>query len=153
VELGLAAARRGLRVEGTLPTDAATIVQLEPPATIAVGEVPWGLYPHVSGVLRQPTTVDAPPAEVAAKLAAGSTGRPIVVVSRDTHRHASARQIVEALCAIHSSVVLVEMGWPAAWRPNGLAAYVASHGAAAANARAVAELLDGAGLLLARTPS
>jgi beta-N-acetylhexosaminidase len=151
LELGLAAARRGLRVEGDLPTEAALVVQLEPPATIAVGEVPWGLYPHLSGVLRQPTTVDSPPS-VASTLVARAAGRPVVVVSRDTHRHASARQIVEALCANHPSVVLVEMGWPAAWRPKGVAAYVASHGAAAANGRAVAELLDGAGLVLAPAP-
>jgi beta-N-acetylhexosaminidase len=78
-----------------------------------------------------------------------AAGSPLVVVSRDTHRHAAARLIVEELCTAHPSVVLVEMGWPAAWRPTGLAAYVASHGAAAANARAVAELLGGAGLLLA----
>jgi beta-N-acetylhexosaminidase len=149
VELGLAAARRGLRLEGTLPTESALVIQLEPPATIAVGEVPWGLLPRLPGVLAQPTTMDAAAADVAALMVARAAGRPIVVVSRDTHRHPSARQIVEALCAVHPSVVLVEMGWPAAWRPSGVAAYVASHGAAAANAGAVAELLDGAGLVLA----
>lgn len=140
-ELGLTAARRGVRVEGHLPTEPALVVQLEPAATVAVGDVPWGLAPHLAGVVRVSSTVDT------AELLQQAAGRPIVVASRDTHRHPWARQAVEALCAVHPSIVLVEMGWPAAWRPAGVAAYVASHGAAAANARAVAELLDGAGLV------
>jgi beta-N-acetylhexosaminidase len=94
--------------------------------------------------------VDASPRAVVNAILSRAGGRPVVVVSRDTHRHPSARQIVELLCAGHRSVVLVEMGWPAAWRPRGAAAYVASYGAAAANGRAVAELLGGAGLVLAR---
>ncbi|HEY7224619.1 MAG TPA: glycoside hydrolase family 3 N-terminal domain-containing protein [Micromonosporaceae bacterium] len=150
VELGVVAARRSLRIEGVLPADPALVVQLEPPATIAVGEVPWGLFPHLAGVVRQPATVDASPRAVVNAILSRAGGRPVVVVSRDTHRHPSARQIVELLCAGHRSVVLVEMGWPAAWRPRGAAAYVASYGAAAANGRAVAELLGGAGLVLAR---
>jgi beta-N-acetylhexosaminidase len=48
---------------------------------------------------------------------------------------------VEALSARHPAVVLVEMGWPAAWRPVGVVAYVASYGASRGNGRAVAELL------------
>jgi beta-N-acetylhexosaminidase len=39
-------------------------------------------------------------------------------------------------------VVLVEMGWPSPWRPQGAVAYVASYGAAQANGRAVAEALN-----------
>ena len=144
-ELGLTAARRALRVEGALPAHPALVVQLEPAATVAVGEVPWGLAPHVPGVLRSTSTADP------ATLAEQAAGRPIVVVSRDTHRHLWARRVVETLAAAHPSVVLVEMGWPAAWRPAGLAAYVASHGAAAANARAVAEILDRAGLVHTRS--
>ena len=49
------------------------------------------------------------------------------------------------LSAHHPAVVLVEMGWPAAWRPAGAQAYVATYGAARANARAAAELLRYAG--------
>jgi beta-N-acetylhexosaminidase len=136
--LGLAVAQRALRVEGELPAGPALVVQLEPPATIAVGEVPWGLAAHRSGVRRLSSTV-----EVSA-IVAEAAGRPIIVVSRDTHRHAWARSLVEALASADPSVVLVEMGWPAPWRPAGLAAYVATYGAAAANARAVLTLLGDA---------
>jgi beta-N-acetylhexosaminidase len=74
-------------------------------------------------------------------IAVRAQGRPVVVVSRDTHRHPWARALVEALSSRHPAVVLVEMGWPAAWRPSGALAYVATYGAARANARAVAEVL------------
>jgi beta-N-acetylhexosaminidase len=76
--------------------------------------------------------------EAAVELTRRANGRPIVVVSRDTHRHAWARALVERL----PDVVLVEMGWPASWRPSHARAYVASYGASRANAAAVAELLS-----------
>jgi beta-N-acetylhexosaminidase len=141
-ELGLAAARRALRLEGVLPPglDRALVVQLEPPATIAVGEVPWGLSPLIRGV--HTLAAELASASIDEILSHGA-GRPIVVVSRDTHRHAWARDLVAALGARHAQLVLVEMGWPGAWRPAGAAAYVATFGAARANARAVAELLLG----------
>jgi beta-N-acetylhexosaminidase len=135
---GVAAARRAIRVEGTLPPGLADalLVQLEPEATIAVGQVPWGLALHQPGVTRltEPSNVDSAVAELT-RLA---HGRPIVVVSRDTHRHPWARTLVERL----PGVVLVEMGWPASWRPADARAYVASYGASRANAAAVAELLS-----------
>ena len=140
-ELGLVAARRALRIEGTLPARGGLVVQLEPPATIAVGEVPWGLVPLLPEVIRLPASSDEPAAGVAEAIAARAAGRPIVIVSRDTHRHPWARQIVEQLSARHPAVVLVEMGWPSPWRPQGAVAYVASYGAAQANGRAVAEAL------------
>lgn len=137
--LGLAAARRALRIEGSLPASLAggIVVQLEPPSTIAVGDVPWGLAPHLPGVeiLRN---YDRP---VVDALAARAAGGPVVVVSRDTHRHPWARALVEALSTRHPAVVLVEMGWSAAWRPTGALAYVATYGAARANGQAAAELL------------
>ena len=136
--LGLAAARRALRIEGTLPGSLAQslIIQLEPAATLAVGEVPWGLSPYVADVFSvRPTDADA------IVLGNRAGGRPIIVVSRDTHRHPWARALVERLSAGHPEVVLVEMGWPAAWRPAGVRAYVATYGAARANARAAAEVL------------
>jgi beta-N-acetylhexosaminidase len=150
-ELGIPAARRAVRVEGSLPHNLAdgVIIQLEPPATIAVGDVPWGLALNHPGVqtlrmtesgLAWTTTVRGYD-EVAAAVAAKAAGRPVVVVSRDTHRHRWAREFVEALVQRHNSVVLVEMGWPAAWRPAGLAAYIATYGASRANAGAVVELL------------
>jgi beta-N-acetylhexosaminidase len=140
-ELGLAAARRALRIEGTLPSSFAgsVLVQLEPPSTVAVGDVPWGLSPHLPGVLTvRMTGADA---DVIDTIASRAAGRPVVIVCRDTHRHPWARSLVEMLSTRHPAVVLIEMGWPSAWRPVGALAYVATYGAARANARAVAEVL------------
>ncbi len=151
-DLGVTVARRAVRIEGTLPADldTALIVQLEPVASLAVGEVPWGLAGQLPGVQRVQFT-DAglvwgeqaarTTTEVAAALAARADGRPIVIVSRDTHRHPWARDLVETLSGRSTRVVLVEMGWPSPWRPIGVPAYVASYGASRANAAAVAELL------------
>ena len=52
-----------------------------------------------------------------------------------------AHAFVEELAARHPGVVLVEMGWPAAWRPLGVRAYVATYGAGQVNARAATERL------------
>lgn len=141
--LGLTAARRAVRVSGVLPAGLAdaVVVQLMPPATAAVGEVPWGLAPVLPGVVAVADTWSA------ADLVALAGDRPLVVACRDTHRHPWARALVEAAAATHPGVVLVEMGWPAAWRPTG-AAYVATYGAAPVNARAAAESLG----LSATTP-
>ena len=142
-DLGLAAARRALRIEGNLPTLLGSLVlQLEPPATVAVGDVPWGLAPHMPGVmsLRMDGATSLDAAQVEA-IVVSAQGRPVVVVSRDTHRHPWARALVEALSARPPAVILVEMGWPAAWRPVGALAYVATYGAARANAQAAAEIL------------
>jgi beta-N-acetylhexosaminidase len=144
-DLGLVAARRAVRVEGALPAlpDAA-VIQLEPPAPVAVGEVPWGLVTSVPGVeiVRLPGSA-ADLAGAVEAILASVADRPLVLVSRDTHRHPLARALAEALSARHPAVVLVEMGWPAAWRPAGALAYVATYGAAPVNARAAAEVLLG----------
>jgi beta-N-acetylhexosaminidase len=147
--LGLAAARRALRVEGVLPVlDAPLVVQLDSAATIAVGDVPWGVTPYLveasptAQVIRIPAGSDG---TAAVTVAAAAAGRPIVVVARDTHRHPWARAFVEELAARHPGVVLVEMGWPAAWRPLGVLAYVATYGAGQVNARAATERLLAAG--------
>ena len=144
--LGLAAARRALRVEGTLPRlDRPVLVQIDTPATIAAGDLPWGIAPYLlaatdAHLIRIPPadTVDAIDLD---GILAAAAGRPMLVVSRDSHRRPYARQLIERLCARHPQVVLVEMGWPTRWRPEGLTAYIATYGSSQANARAAADLL------------
>ena len=147
--LGLAAARRALRVEGVLPAlDAPLVVQLDSAATIAVGDVPWGVTPYLVEATPSAQVIRVPAGAnngTAATLAARGAGRPIVVVARDTHRHLWARALVEELASLHPSVVLVEMGWPAAWRPVGVRAYLATYGAGQVNAQAATERLLTAG--------
>ena len=118
--LGLAAARRAIAIEGEVPPLAgALVVQLESPSTIAEGRVPWGMYPHVAATAG-PMRVAAS-ATSAADLHAAAAGRPIVIAGRNLHRLAGAAQLVEALAAT-DRVVVVEMGWPSTWRPAGAVA-------------------------------
>ncbi|HEX6873562.1 MAG TPA: glycoside hydrolase family 3 N-terminal domain-containing protein [Micromonosporaceae bacterium] len=145
--LGLSAARRAIRLEGDLPAahHKALLVQLESQPTMAVGQVPWGLANVVTGVETMRVVERAGTDDLVVlvdEIVVRAGDRPVVVVSRDTHRHRWARTLVETLIARHAGVVLVEMGWPARWRPAGLRAYLATFGAAQANAQAAIELLQ-----------
>jgi beta-N-acetylhexosaminidase len=137
-ELGYAAARRAVRVEGSL-VDLADplVVQLASGHSIAEGRVPWGLRPHLNGT-EQITVVPADASAEALAQRAGS--RPIVVVGRHTHRAEVTRALIERLAASHT-VGVVEMGWPSSWRPSGARAFVTTYGASHASGRAAAEAL------------
>ncbi|MCO8272067.1 glycoside hydrolase family 3 protein [Actinoplanes sp. TRM 88003] len=137
-DLGLAAARRAVRVEGSLDELASPlVVQLMSGFSIAEGRVPWGLAPHLNGTEQiEIVAADASAADLAARAGA----RPIVVVGRHTHRKAETRALVEQLAAAHA-VGVVEMGWPSSWRPAQVRAFVTTHGASRANGRAAAEAL------------
>jgi beta-N-acetylhexosaminidase len=137
-DLGYAAARRAVRVEGVLAgLDTPLVVQLLSASTIAEGRVPWGLGPHLNGTEQLPVVATETEAAALRELA-GS--RPIVLVGRHLHRLAGAAELVEALAAEHP-VAVVEMGWPSSWRPAGARAFVTTYGASHANGRAAAEAL------------
>jgi beta-N-acetylhexosaminidase len=137
-DLGLSAARRAVRVEGSLDElTSPLVVQLVSGHSIAEGRVPWGLRPHLDGTEQvEVVAAEASPEAIAAR--AGR--RPIVVVGRHTHRFPASRELIERLAAEHP-VGVVEMGWPSVWRPSGARAFVTTHGASWANGRAAAEAL------------
>ncbi len=136
--LGYEAARRAITLEGSLAGfEKPFVVQLRASHTIAEGKVPWGLSPHVNGTPQLAVAADQTSVEA---LIAAAQGRPIVLVGRHTHRNTASRTLVEQLAAAHP-VAVVEMGWPASWRPNGAKAFVTTYGASHANGRAAAELL------------
>jgi beta-N-acetylhexosaminidase len=136
--LGLSAARRAVRIEGSLAELARPLLgQLVSGHSIAEGRVPWGLRPHLNGTEQlDVVAADATPAAIAAR----AGGRPIVVVGRHTHRLPAGRELIERLAAEHP-VGVVEMGWPSIWRPAHARAFVTTHGASLANGRAAAEAL------------
>ncbi|MFY1633474.1 glycoside hydrolase family 3 N-terminal domain-containing protein [Solwaraspora sp. WMMB335] len=137
-DLGYAVARRAVRVEGSLDGLAsALVVQMTAGSTIAEGRVPWGLGPHLPGT----ELLRIVPAEVGADtIAAAAAGRPLVLVGRHIHRVPGAPELVHRLAARHA-VFVVEMGWPSAWRPTGVRAFVTTYGASHANGRAAAQAL------------
>ncbi|MGC4876509.1 glycoside hydrolase family 3 N-terminal domain-containing protein [Micromonospora sp. DT43] len=137
-ELGYAAARRAVRVEGSLTgLDQPLVVQLHTESTIAEGRVPWGLGPHLDGVREiRVIATEADPAML--RELAGD--RQIVLVGRHLHRLPGGPELIADLAAQHP-VTVVEMGWPAQWRPAGVRAFVTTYGASHANGRAAAEAL------------
>ena len=142
VDVGLAAARRAVRVAGRAlrGLNDPFVVEVVPPANVAVGPVPWGLEAWVPArsILRIPVAADGLAAAADAALAAAA-GRSLVVVVRDAHRYATAQDVVSRLVAARPDTVVVEMGLPV-WRPPG-GSYVTTYGAARTSSLAAAELL------------
>jgi beta-N-acetylhexosaminidase len=72
------------------------------------------------------------------------TQRPVTPPRHDAELgYAAARRAVqvEGSLAARHAVAVVEMGWPASWRPAGARAFVTTYGASHANGRAAAEAL------------
>jgi beta-N-acetylhexosaminidase len=150
--LGYALATRAVRVEGDLASVVGAgrpplVVQLHAESTIAEGRVPWGLGPHLRGA-DAPGCPEAGVEQVRVVAAEASVpdllaragDRPVVLVGRHLHRIPGAGGLIEAVAAA-CPVAVVEMGWPAGWRPAGVRAFLLTHGASRANGRAAAETL------------
>jgi beta-N-acetylhexosaminidase len=136
-ELGYAAARRAILVEGSLDGLAgALVVQLASEVNIAAGRVRWGVVPHLNGnVLEVDHTQESPEG-----ILAHAGTRTIVLVGRQLHRTPDSRAFVEKLAADHPCVV-VEMGWPGSWRPSGARGFVTTHGGSHVSGAALVSLL------------
>ncbi|MFD0889190.1 glycoside hydrolase family 3 protein, partial [Streptosporangium algeriense] len=136
--IGLTAARRAVTLTGSAsPLVDPLVVEMETPPTIAVGDVPWGfspLMPQAEVVRVKPEEADVP------NILERASGRSLVVVVKDAHRYEISQSVVSAVLAARPDTTVVEMGLPI-WRPKG-ATYLATYGAARANAQAAAELLS-----------
>jgi len=152
--VGLAAARRAVLVAGTPQRlSDPIVVELVPPAGMAVGMVPWGLSRWVpSTSIRRVSTDRSPGADgratadvqtalgTADGVLAEAAGRSLVIVVRDAHRYPpAAQEALRRLLAARPDAVLVEMGLPI-WRPHA-ATYLATFGAASVSGLAAAEIL------------
>ncbi|MET8869063.1 glycoside hydrolase family 3 protein [Nonomuraea sp. NPDC004580] len=135
--VGLHAARRAVRLTGRAkPLVEPLVIEVDTPPTIAVGDVPWGVgpwLPEAEIVRVKPAAADAP------ALLAKAVDRSLVVVVKDAHRHHESRELVSALVTARPDTTVIEMGLPV-WQPD-TAAYIATYGAARANAQAAVELL------------
>jgi beta-N-acetylhexosaminidase len=143
--LGLVAARRALEVRGTLRLSGPpVVVDLAVEPSIAVGDVPWGLGPYLAELVPGTSVVASTSARElgAQEIAALAAGRPVVVVTREAHRHAWARELVSSLATIGLDLVHVETGVPG---PDlGAGARVDTHGGARVCLRAAAERIAAA---------
>jgi beta-N-acetylhexosaminidase len=144
-EVGLAAARRAVRVSGPLPTLTRPIViEVEPRENIAAGRFSWGLGPwappgSVHRVNAMGRSLNGAGLDVAEILTAAA-GRSLVAVVRDAHRDQPTLSLVSTLLAARPDLVLVEMGLPL-WHPPEGTSYVATYGASRASAHTAAEVL------------
>ncbi|MEU9993545.1 glycoside hydrolase family 3 protein [Streptomyces sp. NPDC048045] len=141
-EIGLTAARRALTVTRAAPaapvTEPVYVARFNPAPNIAVGDqTPWGVAAELCRLL--PGSAEGSfggPAAGREALAAAS-GRRVVAVVRDEHRHAWMGTALDALLAARPDTVVVEMGVPQA-PPRG-ALHIATHGAARVCGVAAAE--------------
>lgn len=102
LEAMVAGARRAVALEGDLPDLAgAFLVRVLTPATIAVGDVPWGLPAHL----------DVEPDADAGLVLEAAGGRTVVAQVRDAHRQPDVLDLLDRL----SSPVVIELGWPGPW--------------------------------------
>jgi beta-N-acetylhexosaminidase len=137
-ELGVEAARQGMRFEGSDDRlRNPLVVRFVAGYSIAEGKVPWGLAPHLATA----EEIEVVAADATVESITERAGdRPIVLVGRRLHNSPAARTLIEKLAA-DRPVGVVEMGWPSQWRPAGADAFVITHGASLANSRAAAEAL------------
>jgi beta-N-acetylhexosaminidase len=158
--IGLAAARRAIRLSGPRPAlDRPLIIEVEPRENMAAGDFGWGLGPWVSpaSVRRvstselagtsaladgagRPGSPGGPGSLDVAGILAAAKGRSLVVTVRDAHVDKRTRALITALLATRPDTVLVEMGLPQ-WSPPEGTSYLVTFGASRASAQAAAELL------------
>lgn len=121
-----------------------SVVRIDTVANIAVGSAPWGPFAEVAAAPEDPVVAAfaANPAVVLTEgdhpdlvLAAES---PVLVIGKDNHRHAFAREAIDRLRRVRDRVLVVDMGWPGDDRRY---ADVATFGASRLVGRALLELL------------
>ncbi len=142
--VGLAAARRALRVVGTLAPLGASphVIELSPRVNAQIGHsTQWGLTAALTRLLPACTgqRLTGPPDDIAA-LIAGFAGRSLVIAVRDAHRHPWVTATLHTLLEARPDAIVVEMGLPHGETPP-CGAYLATYGAAAVNSQAAAAAL------------
>ena len=141
-EVGLAAARKALRVDGNVRVgDDVVVVQLIPQSSMASGVIPWGVAEPLAGRGVRITKFEHRDGPIdLAPIVRAAGGRGLVLTVRNLHRHKWQQHAAGALLDARPDAVVVEMGLPAC-RPAGASAYIATSGAARVCAIAAAEVM------------
>ena len=136
-EIGLVAARKAIRADGDVRVGAdLAVLRFASPASIAAGEVPWGVAGALARRGARVTAIDAAPA--AHDLAVPAVS--LVLVVRDLHRQPGQSERIEAVLERRPDAIVVEMGLPMC-RPQRARNYIATHGSARVCAEAAAEVM------------
>ena len=89
-----------------------SVVRLEANPNIAAGSTPWGPFAPAlehSAFAVRPVCVISPERSA---LPSFQPEQPVLVVGRDIHRHAFAREAVDRLRSENVDLLVVDMGWP-----------------------------------------
>ncbi len=156
--VGAEAARRALRIDGELPAapSGAHVVELDRPANIAAGTVPWGLAGALTAVDATATAErlsESADEDAVARTLATSGNRPLVIVVRDPQRRPAQAALLHTLLAARPDAIVVDMGWPPAERLPESAARLVTFGASRASGEAAAAILVDAGAAILRRTS
>jgi beta-N-acetylhexosaminidase len=141
--IGLAAARRALRLTGPRPDLLDPVVaEVEPIVNMAAGDAHWGLNGWVPAENLRRIASSPDPAAAAAATLKAAAGRSLILVVRDAHRSAATQELVTLVLGERPDAVVVEMGLPY-WQPPAgtYQSYLATFGASRANTQAAAEVL------------
>ncbi|TDC02998.1 glycoside hydrolase family 3 protein [Nonomuraea longispora] len=149
---GLVAARRAVRVvrRSTTPelplAGAPHVVELAPEMNLAIDRhTPWGVGEPLTRLLPGTVVTRLGSGEATGpaleRLIGAASGRPLVVVVRDVHRHPWQEEALRHLLSARRDTVVVEMGLPA--RSDLGAVHIATHGSARVCGQAAAEVLAG----------
>ncbi|WP_034591911.1 glycoside hydrolase family 3 protein [Hamadaea tsunoensis] len=148
---GLAAARRAVRTwrsaDAAPVTKPPHVVEFTTEVNMAIdGATPWGVGGPLSAILPG-TTVERLDRAAATNgglplALSAASGRPLVLVVRDAHRHVWLGDVLRAVLAQRPDAYVVEMGVPGG-DPVG-AMHVATHGSSPVCGQAAAEVLTGA---------
>lgn len=111
--LGLEAARKALRIQGSPKLDGPPLViDIETKPSIAAGPMPWGLGSHLTELVPGTRAVKVTADEIATAIDAVHGSRNIVVVTREAHRHAEVREFLSWLNESTVDYIRVETGVP-----------------------------------------
>jgi len=136
-DVGLDAARKAIRADGDVHVgEGVFVLRFASPASIAAGEVPWGVAGALARRGARVTAVDGGSAAHHHAVPASS----LVLVVRDLHRQPGQADQLDAILADRPDAILVEMGLPIC-RPRRARNYIATHGSARVCADAAAELM------------
>ena len=143
-DIGMVAARRAVKVDGPVRVGHdPVVVRLAEEPSKAGGVVPWGLAAPLTQLGAHVTALDfAHPPVLLDSVLQIATGRSLVLVVRNLHRHPWQAALADELLALRPDAVVVEMGLPAC-RPAGAIAYVATHGSGRVCGLAAAEVMFG----------
>jgi beta-N-acetylhexosaminidase len=135
--LGLAAARRALRVGGDVAVSSPPlVVELHPEPSIAAGPSGQGLGAALS---RRIPGTDVIELNEGSEPFDPPEDRPLVLVLRDGARH-EWQQTVATAVGLRPQAVIVETGLPG-WLPSGMSAWIETQGAGRVNLESAAETL------------